>query len=253
MAAAGLLTLSVRRGVARRLPLQTFRRSLGDTVRGPLITDVAANLKVAGEFFTKPPVSYPMYKQQCVSLRPIAVGAVTLGCVLALIVNPPKSSHWTTFGPGGWMSYIKGCFVNSSPPLFLTKKLDSTTDTRDIVNSHVHRQQSKESGGLLGALPAAKAAPTQEEPGNVASVAESKSKGSAKGSVTATFGPGDIGLAANWQLGLVRKVFASSQAEKAGARVGLRISTIDGEDYTQSLLDEKIAGKKDYKVVFVVA
>merc|ERR1712194_794147 len=103
----------------------------------------------------------------------------------------------------------------------------------------------KESGGLLGALPTkAKAATKKEESGKAADVAATKSEGSAKGSVTATFSPGDIGFAANWQLGLVRKVFANSQAEKAVAKVGLRISTIDGQDYTEHLLDEKIAGGK---------
>jgi len=254
MAAAGLLTVAVRRGVTCRSPLQTFRRSLGDTVRGPLMSDFAANVKVAGEFFTKDPVSYPLYKQQCVSLRPFAFGAVTLACVTALIINPPKSSYWSTFGPGGWFSFIKGCFVNSSPPLFLTKKPDSTTDTIGLVNSYVLRQQSKESFGLLGALPAkAKAATKKEESGKAAATPATKNKESAEASVTATFSSGDIGVAANWQLGLVRQVFANSQAEKAGAKVGLRISTIDGQDYTEHLLDEKIAGGKDYIVVFVAA
>lgn len=244
MVAAGLLTAAVRRGATRGSPLFVSRRSLGDTVRGPLITDFASNLKIAGEFFTKAPVSYPHYKQQCVSLRPLAFGAVTLACVAALIINPPKSSYWTTFGPGGWFSYVKGCFVNSSPPLLLAKKSDSTTDTTGIVDSFVHRQLSKESGGLLGVMPAkAKAEPT----------AAVQSKDSEKDALTATFKPGDMGLAANWQLGVVRDVFAKSQAAKAGAKVGLRIKSIDGQDYTEQLLDEKIAGSKDYKVVFAAA
>eukprot|EP00439_Symbiodinium_sp_Y106_P058938 s3488_g8.t1 len=59
---------------ARRAPRATnafrvARRNLGDGVAGPGMSDFGANAKLAMSFFTKPAMSYPEFKQQCVSLR----------------------------------------------------------------------------------------------------------------------------------------------------------------------------------------
>lgn len=163
MITSGLLATAVRRGVTRGSPpvatsaLLITRRNLGDTVRGPKFEDLAANLKKAQQFFSKDPISYPEYKQQCVSLRPLAFGAVVVGCVLALIIDPPKSSYWATYGPGGLYYYVKDRFSPKSPPLFLTKKADSDIDVAGLVNTHIQE-------GLFGkGQPKVKKAPKVEE------------------------------------------------------------------------------------------
>lgn len=163
MAATNLMTKAMRGGLGRgisrgtlqagRMPaagaLVISRRGLGDTVRGPPLTDVAANLRIAQEFFTKDAISYAEYKQQLVSLRVFAFGAVVLGCITGLVVSPPKSSYWATYGPISWFSYFRGCFSNDSPSLFLKNKVSAETDVAAIVGSMLDKE-------TLEAAPAAK-------------------------------------------------------------------------------------------------
>jgi len=110
------------------------RRHLGDSTAGPPITDVAANFKIACTFFTKSPLSYAEYKQQCVSLRPFVFLGVTGACVLSLMINPPKSSYWVRYSPGFYFAYIKGMFFSKSPPVFLTEKVEHQADTKTIYS-----------------------------------------------------------------------------------------------------------------------
>merc|ERR1712062_444208 len=93
---------------------------------------MGANWAIAKSFFTKSPLSYAEYKQQCASLRIFAVSGITLGCVLGLFLNPPKSSYWVRYGPGYWLYHITGALSTGQQPLFLTKKVERA-DTKDIV------------------------------------------------------------------------------------------------------------------------
>jgi len=153
--ATTLMATAMRRGLGQRSggAVLLARRGLGDTVRGPPITDLAAQAKLATQFFTKGAISYGEYKAQCCALRLFAFAGVTGGAVVSLFWNPPKSSYWATYGPGGLFSSVKTSFMPDSPPLFLTKKPE--TDVMAIVD------------GVLApklAAPAKPAAPKKEAP-----------------------------------------------------------------------------------------
>eukprot|EP00930_Biecheleria_cincta_P032383 TRINITY_DN2247_c0_g2_i1.p1 TRINITY_DN2247_c0_g2~~TRINITY_DN2247_c0_g2_i1.p1 ORF type:complete len:176 (+),score=35.83 TRINITY_DN2247_c0_g2_i1:66-530(+) len=117
------------------------RRYLGDTVVGPPLTDIQANLKCAKNFFTKSAMSYGEYKQNCVSLRIFAFAGVTAGCVLSLMLDPPKSSYWVRYSPMYGIISIKNAFIGSSPPLFLTKKVERETDVPDIASQLINTRR----------------------------------------------------------------------------------------------------------------
>merc|ERR1712060_695445 len=125
----------VRSRALPRIPaIQTSRRHLGETVAGPQITNIPANFKVAIEFFTKPCRSYKEFKQQCEAMRIFAFAGVTGGCVVALMMNPPKSSYWRRMSPVYALSNIKSCVMGNPPPMFLTEKVEHETNTSLIVS-----------------------------------------------------------------------------------------------------------------------
>jgi len=101
-------------------------RCLGDSVSGPSITDLRANFRFACEFFTKSPLTYAEFKQQCVSLRLFVFAGVTASCTLALALDPPKSSYWMRWSPSYWPSYLRCTFLGSASPLFPEKKASGT-------------------------------------------------------------------------------------------------------------------------------
>jgi len=133
-----LVTASLRSHALRRtqqLAARTARRHLGDGVRGPDITDIQANLRIAKEFFTKGAASYAEYKQQCVSLRLFAVAGVTGACVVSLVADPPKSSYWATWSPTYWPRRLKAFMLGSeSTSLFLTGKAAHESDVPGLVS-----------------------------------------------------------------------------------------------------------------------
>jgi len=133
--ATTLMAAAMRRGLGQRSSgaVLLARRGLGDTVRGPPITDLAAQAKLAAQFFTKGAISYGEYKAQCCALRIFAFAGITTGAVVSLFWNPPKSSYWASYGPGGLFSSVKTSFMPDSPPLFLTKKPE--TDVTAFVES----------------------------------------------------------------------------------------------------------------------
>eukprot|EP00931_Biecheleriopsis_adriatica_P123560 TRINITY_DN98614_c0_g1_i1.p1 TRINITY_DN98614_c0_g1~~TRINITY_DN98614_c0_g1_i1.p1 ORF type:complete len:152 (+),score=31.34 TRINITY_DN98614_c0_g1_i1:85-540(+) len=120
--------------VVRAPAVRVSRRNLGDSVAGPPVTDLSANLKCAINFFTKSPMSYAEYKQNCVSLRLFAFVGVTGGCVLSLMLNPPKSSYWVRYSPMYALSAIKNSFAGSAPPLFLSEKVEHEANVPAIAN-----------------------------------------------------------------------------------------------------------------------
>mmetsp|Transcript_4055 Transcript_4055/g.5714 ORF Transcript_4055/g.5714 Transcript_4055/m.5714 type:complete len:152 (-) Transcript_4055:112-567(-) len=118
--------------VQRSIPaMRTARRHLGETTMGPPALDFKANVKPAIEFFTKDPVSYTEFKQQCSSLRLYAFIAVNAGIVVSLFMDPPKSSYWRTYSPLYFFSWCGGCF-SSKQPLFLTEKVEREVDVPDV-------------------------------------------------------------------------------------------------------------------------
>mmetsp|Transcript_11758 Transcript_11758/g.17562 ORF Transcript_11758/g.17562 Transcript_11758/m.17562 type:complete len:154 (-) Transcript_11758:285-746(-) len=107
------------------------RRCLGETTTGPAPLDIKANVKPAIEFFTKDPVSYTEFKQQCSSLRIFAFIGVNAAIVTSLFLDPPKSSYWRTYSPLYLLSSIGGAF-GSKQPLFLTEKVEREVDVPDL-------------------------------------------------------------------------------------------------------------------------
>lgn len=65
------------------------------------------------------------------------------------------------------------------------------------------------------------------------------------------FKPGEIGLIADWDSGMVSEVDPDSQAAKLGVEVDWQIERINGQDYTEGLLGQCIKGKLPYAVQFL--
>lgn len=139
--------LAATRRVSRQAPsLRIARRYLGDSVSGPQITDIPANLKQACNFFTKPAMSYGEFKQQCVSLRLFAFAGTCGFCVLSLIWCPPKSSYWIRYSPTYGFAYIRDSIIGSSPPLFLSEKVERDTDVPTIAQELITTRRLPGSG-----------------------------------------------------------------------------------------------------------
>eukprot|EP00931_Biecheleriopsis_adriatica_P048451 TRINITY_DN27990_c0_g1_i1.p1 TRINITY_DN27990_c0_g1~~TRINITY_DN27990_c0_g1_i1.p1 ORF type:complete len:538 (+),score=105.32 TRINITY_DN27990_c0_g1_i1:56-1669(+) len=66
---------------------------------------------------------------------------------------------------------------------------------------------------------------------------------------TATFQPGKLGISADFAAGRVQAVH-EGQAKRAGVDGGMVMLEVDGEKYTEALLDKRIAGNKAYTVTF---
>eukprot|EP00438_Fugacium_kawagutii_P009259 Skav204429 [mRNA] locus=scaffold3703:121405:127249:+ [translate_table: standard] len=126
--------LAASRRVPRQVAsLRIARRCLGDSVSGPQSFDIQANLKHAMNFFTKPAMSYGEFKQQCVSLRLFAFVGVCGYCVLSLMWCPPKSSYWIRYSPTYGFCYVRDSIMGSSPPLFLSEKVERDTDVPTVA------------------------------------------------------------------------------------------------------------------------
>eukprot|EP00401_Gymnodinium_catenatum_P069859 CAMPEP_0117566484 /NCGR_PEP_ID=MMETSP0784-20121206/57115_1 /TAXON_ID=39447 /ORGANISM="" /LENGTH=154 /DNA_ID=CAMNT_0005364325 /DNA_START=63 /DNA_END=527 /DNA_ORIENTATION=- len=134
-------------GVTPRAFQLLARRHLGDGVRGPAISDLAANGKLATNFFTKGAVSYAEYKQQCVSLRLFVVPGVIGACALSLMLDPPKSSYWMRYSPAFLFQNLKSLFLGgSAPPIFLSAKAEHETDAPDVVRQLITNRRLDKSG-----------------------------------------------------------------------------------------------------------
>jgi len=72
----------------------------------------------------------------------------------------------------------------------------------------------------------------------------------AKPSVSATFQPGKLGIGAAWSTGEVTRIDKGGQGDENGVQVGMFFHKIDGEAYSEALLDSKIGGNADYKLAF---
>merc|ERR1711862_153093 len=123
----GVLAALARRAriaPARCAAIQIARRGLGDTVRSPPLSDFPAQTKLALDFFQKGAVSYSEYKAQRSAVRLFAFTGTIAFCVGGLFLNPPKSSYWVRYSPRFLPSFLMGCFANSSPPLFVSTKVE---------------------------------------------------------------------------------------------------------------------------------
>eukprot|EP00429_Kryptoperidinium_foliaceum_P017076 CAMPEP_0176050026 /NCGR_PEP_ID=MMETSP0120_2-20121206/24862_1 /TAXON_ID=160619 /ORGANISM="Kryptoperidinium foliaceum, Strain CCMP 1326" /LENGTH=139 /DNA_ID=CAMNT_0017383457 /DNA_START=92 /DNA_END=511 /DNA_ORIENTATION=- len=117
------------------------KRHLGGSTTGPAVTDLAANFRIACSFFTKPAISYPAFKQQCVSLRIFTFAGVCGGCAVGLMLNPPKSSYWIRYSPSYWWSNLRLAFGGNAEPLMLTEKVERKTDVPYLVGHLVRHSQ----------------------------------------------------------------------------------------------------------------
>jgi malate dehydrogenase len=152
-------------------PRSTFsRRALGTTTTGPAVGDWKANLCIAKKFVTEGGSrSYDQFKQQCLALRVFAFAGVTSGCVLALIVNPPKSSYWQRWSPTFWWSHIKSCFSGGAQPLFLTEAPAHEFDVPAFVHSlsspaPAKKKKEEPPAPVATPEPAASAEPAAKQP-----------------------------------------------------------------------------------------
>merc|ERR1719401_1700601 len=127
-------------------PFRITRRCLGDSVAGPPLSDISANWKFATQLLTRSPGSYAEFKQQCVSFRLFAFAGVCGGCVLSLMMDPPKSSYWVRYGPSGYFHSIAGAFGGSSPPVFLTSKAEHQADAPAIVKELITTRRLASAG-----------------------------------------------------------------------------------------------------------
>jgi len=66
------------------------------------------------------------------------------------------------------------------------------------------------------------------------------------------FQPGQMGIQAKWHKGEVVSVIEDGQAMRLGIQEGWKIVQIDGEPYTESLLDQKTAGDCEYSLAFEI-
>lgn len=66
------------------------------------------------------------------------------------------------------------------------------------------------------------------------------------------FAPGDVGLVADWTTGEVFSIDEGCQAQQHGVKAGMFIKAVDDEPYSEALLDERIAGDRDYHISFSV-
>jgi len=70
--------------------------------------------------------------------------------------------------------------------------------------------------------------------------------------VTFAFQPGKMGIQAKWNEGEVVSVIEDGQAMRLGVQEGWKIVQIDGEPYTESLLDTKTGGQCEYSLAFQI-
>lgn len=64
------------------------------------------------------------------------------------------------------------------------------------------------------------------------------------------FKPGRLGIKAIWSSGMVEGVSANGQAEKLEVKAGWTIVKIDGQDYSEELVDLKSQGDEEYMMTF---
>ncbi|SBS82346.1 hypothetical protein PMALA_003420 [Plasmodium malariae] len=94
------------------------RRFLGNTVRGPLPTNVRKNLEYAMDYFHKKAYTYHDFKQQCESLRFFVYFGLVGLLSLDLLVNPLKSSYWDQFLPMNMFRKLCRFFSNKEDNIF---------------------------------------------------------------------------------------------------------------------------------------
>jgi len=70
--------------------------------------------------------------------------------------------------------------------------------------------------------------------------------------LTVTLKPGRIGVFADWKSGKIADVEHDAQSYPLGIKKGMFFKEIDGEPYTEALLERKGAGKLEYKVTFAI-
>lgn len=68
--------------------------------------------------------------------------------------------------------------------------------------------------------------------------------------MTGNFQAGKIGIHATWNNGRVNKIDEGGQGEREGVEVGMVMIQVNGQEYSEKLLDQAIDGDGDYQVTF---
>merc|ERR1712217_167541 len=66
------------------------------------------------------------------------------------------------------------------------------------------------------------------------------------------FNPGPMGVTKEHATGIIEKVDNESQANRAGVQAGWVIAKVNGEDYTQAILERAIQMKQPYEITFAL-
>jgi len=66
------------------------------------------------------------------------------------------------------------------------------------------------------------------------------------------FHPGRLGIQATWSTGKIEGVSENGQASQLGVEAGWRITHIDGEPYSENLLDSKTQASEDFLLTFEI-
>jgi len=69
--------------------------------------------------------------------------------------------------------------------------------------------------------------------------------------MTVMFRPGKLGMTADWETGVIERVEDVGQAQTLGVKPGMCLRAIDTIPYSEDLLDERIAGDRQYSATFV--
>jgi hypothetical protein len=69
--------------------------------------------------------------------------------------------------------------------------------------------------------------------------------------VTLTMLPGSLGVMANWTAGTISYVHADSQSQQKGIQAGWKITKVNGQPYSELLLDGAIGGAEAYRLTFI--
>merc|ERR1712226_1055109 len=65
-----------------------------------------------------------------------------------------------------------------------------------------------------------------------------------------TFKPGELGIKADWQTGLITNVEPGKQADRFGVKVGWAMCRLGDRQYTEERFDALLAGNQSYSVTF---
>ena len=112
------LARSALRPLAQRTLPAAQRRALGTSRRGKDITNIAGQWTAVKELVAQPGITYVNYKYQVDAARVFLFGLTVAGISLDLILNPPRSSYFQTWGFMAAPGNLIGVFSKTQNEVF---------------------------------------------------------------------------------------------------------------------------------------